>query len=26
LVHCVGYFVDDPRDDQRVILTRVCRF
>jgi hypothetical protein len=26
VVHCVGYFVDDPYEGQRVILTRVCLF
>jgi len=25
-VHCVGHFVDDPHDGQRVILTRICLF
>ena len=26
VVHCVGYFVDDPHDGQRVVVTRVCLF
>ena len=26
VVHCVGYFVDDPHDGQRVVLARVCLF
>ncbi len=26
VVHCVGYFVDDPHDGQCVVLTRVCLF
>jgi len=26
IVHCVGYFVDDPREGQWVVLTRVCLF
>ena len=25
-VHCVGYFVDEPRDGPCVVLTRVCLF
>ena len=26
VVHCVGYFVDDPLDGKWVFLTRVCLF
>ncbi len=26
MVHCVGYFLDEPRDSQCVVVTRVCLF
>ncbi len=26
VVHCVGHFVGEPQDGQRIILTRVCLF
>ena len=26
VVHCIGYFIDDPHDGKWVILTRVCLF
>ena len=26
VIHCVGYFVDDPDDGKWVVVTRVCLF